>query len=160
MWPAYMCTSLSITPLYYMQDITIELQDDLNVIPEAKALVNAATRRRYEHQLHNFYSTWQPESVVVPGMFRGHFVQEEDNPKTYSLEINFTKMDKRATLSLREGLSIMAANGKSEQLSQRIKINGDLCDVPVVRHNIKSGEAITIQIMIDQHPDLVQLSSE
>lgn len=87
-------------------------------------------------------------------------MQEEDNPKTYSLEINFTKMDKRATLSLREALSIMAANGKSEQLSQRIKINGDLCDVPVVRHNIKSGEAITIQIMIDQHPDLVQLSSE
>ena len=69
-------------------------------------------------------------------------------------------MDKRATLSLREALSIMAASGKPEQLFQKIKLNGELYNVPVTRHNIKSNETVTMQIVIDQHPDLVQLSPD
>lgn len=41
-----------------MQDITLELQDDLHAIPEAQSFVDAAAKRRYESQLHNFYSAW------------------------------------------------------------------------------------------------------
>lgn len=123
-------------------------------------MVNAVEKRRYGQQLHNFYCAWQPESVVVPGMFRGHFAQEEDDPKTFQLEVTFVRMDKCATLSLREALSIMAATGKPEKLTQKIKLNDDLYDVPVTKHNIKASESVSMQIIIDQHSDLVQLSPE
>lgn len=45
--PRYERYENETTPLYYMQDITLELQDDLNVIPEAQNLVNDAVKRRY-----------------------------------------------------------------------------------------------------------------